>query len=779
MKKRLNGRNINKAAGFHKKLYKSGKLWVAAGLTVATVGAVSLVDENTASADDTTASVVSADTQVVPVDATVSTAQATVKIIDDTTGEVLASTQVAGASGTAVTSSDQFNAFLGSDLSQYLGTVNSNLEAVDSGVHYRLASQNVVGATFDTIADTDGTTSQTFEIHVKHKLRVKFDATTLYNYIDYTGAANNPARVVQQAEVQHEYSVDDVTGQKVLTADETTYDLQNFTQESFRFNPDASTTGTTFDAATGAVSFPTVSSPELAGYTVDKPSVTITMPYDAENTELHQTVTYTPIVGEAVVHFVDTTDPSNLLPDVQVPSGVASEAIDFSTVNTTLASCLAKGYVVVANETTDGTVDTNFDFDTTTKQYFTISLAHGHKVQQQTITFTERVYSTGGYLTDPVNLTQSASVIKTYTQDLVTKKEVADSASYSLVSGDGHLNNVNGSYTFNAVQVPSFDGFTQDMTEVPAVTVTTNNPKIEIPVTYTPITQHGTLHIFDDTTGEELGQTAVIGDPNTTLNFELNADLNSWLVENLFTLISEDGTDTPEQKYIMSSTNIGDFVWDDDDTAQQDIEIHLQRKLVLKTVTQTVTGTVNYVGAKQNPDAVVQTAVVTHTYLADAVSDDEVETPELAAKYVPADFVNEYVLDSSNPEGVSLSTDGLITFTPVVTPELADYSVSDSTVTLTTKFTQPNVDFTVIYIGILTSGTSETVTDSFVDESHVTGDNLSSEVPVHKGDTATAVSVVSAGVLPNTAVKSSAGFLGVLAGLAGIGLMLTNKKRRQ
>ena len=208
---------------------------------------------------------------------------------------------------------------------------------------------------------------QSFTVTLRHQVTNETEPLTATSTVTYEGANPAPATNVVTVTVNHTYQMDKVTNMRIQATAKDAYVTD--------YQPDTYTVATddaakvTVNETTGALTYTTIETPAVAGYTPDKTSVSNT----AEavlNTETGE-YSYGPVatkvvytidaVQKASLHFVN--DPSNRA-DKVISDGKAYETIDFGT---TTADLHVPGYDYVIEDAAGNKYTSIDDFVYTAK----------------------------------------------------------------------------------------------------------------------------------------------------------------------------------------------------------------------------------------------------------------------------------------------------------------------------------------------------------------------------------------------------------------------------
>ena len=220
------------------------------------------------------------------------------------------------------------------------------------------------------------------------------------------------------------------------------------------------------------------------------------------------TVKYTADAQEATINFYDGTDHKPLDKTIHL-TGKTGEKVDRTQAEQTLADLEKQGYVLDEDNTKQGfPADATYDNDDAKPQEFTIYLKHDtthtsatdEKADQKTVTETiHYVYKDGVKAGSSAanDYTDSVTFKRGYTTDKVTGKIV----SYDPWTVDGKQAD---NKTFDAVKSPAIAGYTADVAQVDAATVTPDSKDIVKTVNYTADAQEAAINFYDETDHKQL-----------------------------------------------------------------------------------------------------------------------------------------------------------------------------------------------------------------------------------------------------------------------------------
>ncbi|WP_449457745.1 mucin-binding protein, partial [Streptococcus suis] len=510
----------------------------------------------------------------------------TVIYIDETTGATLEVEKLTGVTDAAI------------------GYTTADRIAYYVSLGYELVSDNYpAGAVYDNI---DGN-SQDYKVVLKHiiepvtpdtvdpetnapaELSRTVIRTIEYKYIDENGAEAS-ATVTQTATFTRTATVDKVTGKVTYT---------EWTSE---------------DAELDAVD-----SPVIDGYTADVANVPA-LTVDADSANSNVLVIYTPNEQVGTVTYIDETTGATL--EVEKLTGVTDAAISYTTADR-IAYYESLGYELVSdNYPTDAVYD-NIDGNS---QDYQVVLKHiiepvtPDTVDPDTnapVELTRTVTRTIEYKYIDENgqeasatVTQTATFTRTATVDKVTGK-----VTYTdWTSADAELDRVDS---------PAIQGYTPNMTNVPALTVNADTEDQSVVVIYKPDVQKASVTYIDETTGATLEITNLTGETDAAIGYT-TADRIAYYESIGYELVSDnypngevydkDGNVTQEFQVVLK--HIETPVTPDDPTNPKDgSTLELSR---------TVTRTIEYKYIDENgaeaSATVTQTVTFTRTATVDMVT---------------------------------------------------------------------------------------------------------------------------------------------------------------
>ncbi|MGT2548117.1 mucin-binding protein, partial [Streptococcus milleri] len=397
---------------------------------------------------------------------------------------------------------------------------------------------------------------QTFEVHLKHKVKTETQTKTVKETIKYI------------------YAKDGATAAPTHTAE------LKFTRTA--------TTDLVTNVTTGAWSpvtgtFAAVTSPTITGYTADKPIVAAVEGITGDSDDIEKTVVYTANQEKAQVRYIDDTTGATL--ETKELTGDYNTTDAYRTTKT-IKKYTDKNYELVSDNYPADGVTYN-----TTYQKFEVHLRHKTAPVEETKTVTETikyVYENGDQAATPK--VQKLDFKRTNTKDLVTGK-ISQEGVWAPSTG-----------TFSEVVSPTVDGYTPDKSKVDAVTITAAHSDIHVTVTYKADKQKVTYTIIDDTAHKTLKDKEVLtsGDSDTPLSDSARAKYDS--IVNAYLA----------QGYELVSKDPLPAKFDLDSSHDQNVTVHLKHGTTDIQETKKVSLTVRYHGAgSQTPANNVQTATWT------------------------------------------------------------------------------------------------------------------------------------------------------------------------
>jgi len=370
----------------------------------------------------------------------------------------------------------------------------------------------------------------------------------------------------------------------------------------------------TSNQATGTVEYTTadpgfvaVTTPVIDGYKADIDTVPAPLGASASSVapvSTTVTVTFTPTLQQVHVLYIDDDSGTSVTPvngAVTMLSGLSGTTVGFT--EASAKAGIPAGYVLLGLDNV-----TSYDFANAQDQYITVRLGQAHTQSQISVARTIHYQGAGR----------------------ATPNDVVQPITWSI-----DINQVTGSveYTCDAtgyagVETPHIDGFTVDITEVPAAAVVspTNLAPVSttILVTYEHSVQTVNVVFIDDDAGAE-----VPPNPGTVTTLTGPSGALVGYTENYARL------GIPAGYMLAGLDNVARFNFAD--AQDQTIVVHLTEEHSITDVA--VSRTIRYVGAgAATPDDVVQTIhwsvdvnqiTSVMTFTADSEGYDAVETPRI------------------------------------------------------------------------------------------------------------------------------------------------------
>ena len=325
------------------------------------------------------------------------------------------------------------------------------------------------------------------------------------------------------------------------------------------------------------------------------------------------TVKYTADAQEATINFYDGTDHKPLDKTIHL-TGKTGEKVDRKQAEQTLADLEKQGYVLDEDNTKQGfPADATYDNDDAKPQEFTIYLKHDtthtsatdEKADQKTVTETiHYVYKDGVKAGSSAanDYTDSVTFKRGYTTDKVTGKIV----SYDPWTVDGKQAD---NKTFDAVKSPAIAGYTADVAQVDAATVTPDSKDIVKTVNYTADAQEAAINFYDETDHKQLDNQTI------HLTGKTGEKVDRKQAEQTL-------ADLEKQGYVLDEDNTkqgfpADATYDNDDAKPQEFTIYLKHDTTHTSATdekadqKTVTETIHYVYENNQTAQPDYTAAVT------------------------------------------------------------------------------------------------------------------------------------------------------------------------
>ncbi|EUC76244.1 MULTISPECIES: YSIRK signal domain/LPXTG anchor domain surface protein [Streptococcus] len=492
--------------------------------------------------------------------------------------------------------------------------------------NYELVSDNypATGVTYNE-------NLQTFEVHLRHKTAPEVETKTVKETIQYVYENGSEAATPK---------VQNLDFNRTNTKDLVTNDIVN----EGTWSPSTAT-------------FPAVTSPVLAGYTADLPTVDAVANISATSSDVERKVVYKANEQKLTYTVIDETKGQTLEDKVLLEKGVSNGAVSGqaqTTYDAVVAGYLAQNYELVSQEALPNQFDTNDTVD----QNVTIRLRHKTTsvAEEKTVKETIHYIYDGGATAAPDH-TSTLKFTRTATTDLVT----------NITTGDWTAEN---GTSFAAVTSPAIKGYTPDLAEVPAVdNITSDSPNIEKTVVYKANPASAKVTYIDDTTGETLETKALNGLYGQTDPYRTAATIKKYTDRN-YGLVS-DGYPATGVTY---NENLQTF------------EVHLRHKGAAVQETKTVTETIKYV-YEDNTEA-ADTKVQTLKFY--RINNKDLVTNKIVYK-------GPWILSTGTfPEVVSPKIDG---YTPDKAKVDAEHVTADQTdikVTVKYKADKQKVTYTII-----------------------------------------------------------------------------------
>ena len=288
------------------------------------------------------------------------------------------------------------------------------------------------------------------------------------------------------------------------------------------------------------------------------------------------TVVYKADEQKATVTYIDDTTGKTL--DTKSLSGKTNAKSGYTTAKD-IQAYKDLGYVLVSDSTNGAEII--FDNDDKNDQTFEVHLKHGtthtnatdEKADQKTVTETiHYVYKDGVKAGSSAanDYTDSVTFKRGYTTDKVTGKIV----SYDPWTVDGKQA---ANKTFDAVKSPAIAGYTADVAQVDAATVTPDSKDIVKTVVYVGDPQEAQAIFYDETTGKEISNTREIVNGKTDEAISFTKDPNEVVKE------------LEKQGYVFDKDNANNNVFVAGTTYDKNSEVHQYFKYYFTHATTIVT----------------------------------------------------------------------------------------------------------------------------------------------------------------------------------------------
>ena len=526
-------------------------------------------------------------------------ATATATIVDDVTGQTLATVQLDGYVDDPV------------DTTAVTTAQNNWIEHGYAFVKSDVPAKNTTNF---------GVTTPSYIVHLTHGTHEETTDVPMHTTIHYVGAPTSLADATQTVTVKRTVTMDDVTGAETTTPNYASADAT-----------------VVVDAKTGAVSYQTVTSPEVAGYTPDQATVTATTTVDMPTTTT--TVRYAPAAQVADVTITDETTGETI--GQYDLHGVTDAKVDFTSVREVVKNLVDSGYEPVQDVPTGAT----YDRDVNTVQHFVVTLRHGQTTEKDHVPTKHTVYFRGAGDQTPKSMTQTVVVATTKTKDAVTGKQIGQTQ-YTVADDQPGTVSDEGVVSFDQIDAPIVAGYTADQKVVTADAPV--GQTAQDTVTYTADTQRAIVRFVDDTTDVTLTDLTVTGKTGADIEMTIASDALSQYETAGYEFVSQD---VPAHATFDAQTN-----------SDQQFTVHLRHNTKSATQQLTEAQTVIYVGAGDDTPKRVEVSVpVTRTVTVDAVTGQE-----LAGTQTYTTETTGVTVDAKT---------GDLTFASVTSPTVAGYHV--------------------------------------------------------------------------------------------------------
>lgn len=233
--------------------------------------------------------------------------------------------------------------------------------------------------------------------------------------------------------------------------------------------------------------------------------------------------------------------------------------------------------------------------------------------------------------------------------DAIAKTTFSRNGYHDEVTNEDHWNNwTPENHQFNAVTSPVIQGYTSDIQSVSVKTITPTDSNIEQTVTYSADQQKMIITYIDDTTGKILQTKSLTGVSDQNSNYNTKSTINNYLTEHY--------------KLVSDSTNGQNLIFDHDDSADQNYEVHLAHTYSPIDDSHDVTETIHYVyenGSKAQNDHIAK-ITFTRNGQKDLVTNKNQWndwSQEQSFKTVNTPIINGYTPDISTIEEITVSHD--------------------------------------------------------------------------------------------------------------------------
>ncbi|WP_347980003.1 YSIRK-type signal peptide-containing protein [Limosilactobacillus allomucosae] len=390
-------------------------------------------------------------------------------------------------------------------------------------------------------------------------------------------------------------------------------------------------------------------------------------------------VTYQADAQEAAINFYDETDHKLLDKQTVHLTGKTGEKVDRTQADKTLAELEKQGYVLDEDNTKLGfPADVAYDNDDAKPQEFTIYLEHGtthtsatdEKANQKTVTETiHYVYKDGikAGSTAAEDHTDSVTFKRGYTTDNVTHKIV----SYDPWTVDGKQAD---NKTFDAVKSPAIAGYTADVAQVDATTVTPDSENIVKTVNYTADSQEAAINFYDET-GRKL-----LDNQTIHLTGKTGEKVDRTKADQTLAELKNQGYVLDEEKTKLSFP--ANAVYDNDDAKPQEFTIYLEH------------GTTHTDATDKNAEQKIVTETIHYVY-----ENNQTAKPDYTSA---VDFKRGYTTDNVTGKVVSYDpwTVSSKKFGVVKSPAIEGYTPNHSQIDeITVTPDSKDVVKTVVYVG--------------------------------------------------------------------------------
>ncbi|HJF53976.1 MAG TPA: hypothetical protein K8W06_02340 [Limosilactobacillus coleohominis] len=272
------------------------------------------------------------------------------------------------------------------------------------------------------------------------------------------------------------------------------------------------------------------------------------------------------------VQYIDQDDNNKVLESKDL-HGYSDKLVDYS-VQDVINGYLQKGYKLISDDTHGQTLQ--FDENDNVDQVYKVILGHKH------ITVTpDKPQDNGKKLPDNPNKTFSGvtttdlnkTITRTINVAATPESKSSQTVQTAHVTRTADVDEVTGVVTPNPwttdtwqeFDTPAVPGYTPDRPEVAAQTVTNNDKDTVIKIVYTPKIQAGSVtYIDDDDQGKVLANDELSGASDSQSDYQVR--------------------DYSGQGYKVKSSNVpATIVFDHDDSASQDYEVHLGHQHTIVT----------------------------------------------------------------------------------------------------------------------------------------------------------------------------------------------------